>query len=212
MSRDGMEGIFLGERTVIAEEPKPNFNDFYYFEKAFTDEMIEKTHAMIYDNKYHFKKGKTGYGDNTDTSETNNRDIAYVPHRDHSKWIYKVLSEMVFEANKNLFHFDIDMVTDPLHYVIYPTESGHLDWHMDIGRGFVNQRKIATTVQLSDPDEYEGGDFQCWYGGQNGFINLPRKKGDVLMFPSFFMHRVTPIKSGERKALVFWTGSNTPFR
>ena len=193
-------------------EPKSNFNDFYYFKKAFTDEMIDKTNSMLYDGKYPFSKGKTGYGDNVDTEETNNRNIAYITCQNDSQWIYDTLFEMVMQANENLFHFDIDIVTDDLHYVIYPTESGHLDWHMDIGQGYVNRRKIATTVQLSDPDDYEGGDFQCWYGGQNGFINLPREKGDVLMFPSFFMHRVTPIRSGERRALVFWTGSSKPFR
>lgn len=198
--------------TSFRKEPACNFNDFYYFPKAFTDEMIERTNSMVYDGKYTFSKGKTGYGDDVDTEKTNNRDIAYITCQDDSEWIYNTLFGMVMQANENLFHFDIDIVTDALHYVIYPTESGHLDWHMDIGQGFVNRRKIATTVQLSDPDDYEGGDFQCWYGGQNGFINLPREKGDVLMFPSFFMHRVTPIKSGERKALVFWTGSNKPFR
>tara|TARA_B100000287_G_C20668364_1_gene792529 strand:- start:2405 stop:3019 length:615 start_codon:yes stop_codon:yes gene_type:complete len=200
------------EFPTLDLEPKCNFNDFYYFKNAFTDEMIEKTHSMIYNGRYPFSKGRTGYGDETDTERTNNRDIAYVPYQDDSKWIYEVLFEMVLEANDNLFQFDIDKVTDQLHYVIYPTDSGHLDWHMDIGYGNVNRRKLATTVQLSDPDDYEGGDFQCWYGGQNGFINFPREKGDVLIFPSFFMHRVTPIKSGERKALVFWTGSNKPFR
>ena len=29
-----------------------NFNDFYYFKGIFTDEIIEKTHAMVYDNGY----------------------------------------------------------------------------------------------------------------------------------------------------------------
>ena len=32
-------------------EPKSNFNDFYYFKKAFTDEMIDKTNSMLYDGK-----------------------------------------------------------------------------------------------------------------------------------------------------------------
>ena len=82
---------------------------------------------------------------------------------------------------------------------------------MDIGQGNVNRRKLATTVQLSDPKDYEGGDFQIWYGGEDGFITLPREKGDVLIFPTFYLHRVTPITKGERRALVFWTGGE-PFR
>ena len=49
------------------------------------------------------------------------------------------------------------------------------------------------------------------YCGTNGFITLPREKGDVLIFPTFYLHRVTPITKGERRALVYWTGGE-PFR
>jgi PKHD-type hydroxylase len=78
---------------------------------------------------------------------------------------------------------------------------------MDVGYGEVNRRKLSLTVQLSDPSEYEGGDFHIWYGGDEGqFITMPKEKGTVLIFPSFLMHRVTPVTKGTRKALVFWTG------
>lgn len=202
-----------------------NFNDFYYFRGIFTDELIEKTHAMVYDNGYKFEKGGTGYAESggIDHDNSNNRDIAYIPWVEHSHFVYELLEQCVIEANNVLFQFDINMMTDFLHYVIYPTpnkpdtlgqvreKGGHLDWHMDIGQGLVNRRKLATTVQLSHPDEYEGGDFQIWYGGEDGFITLPREKGDVLIFPTFYLHRVTPITKGERRALVYWTGGE-PFR
>ena len=82
---------------------------------------------------------------------------------------------------------------------------------MDIGQGSVNRRKLALTVQLSDPKDYDGGVFQCWFGGRGRFIDLPRQKGDVLVMPTFIMHNVSPITRGERRALVYWTGGE-PFR
>ena len=191
---------------------KTNFSDFYYFSEYFDEKLIKKTNDMIYSNNYKFYKGRTGY-QKEDDRDSNNRNICYVPQRnEESKWIYELLWDLTLEANEKLYHFDINKVTDQLHYVIYPSDGGHLDWHMDIGQGDVNKRKLALTVQLCDPDDYEGGDFQCWSGALNGFATLPRKKGDVLVMPSFMMHRVTPIKSGERRALVFWTGSDRPFR
>ena len=211
---------------LVNHQVRPcNFNDFYYFKGVFTDELIERIHAMVYDNNHKFEKGGTGYAEigGIDQNESNNRDIAYVPCVDHSFFVYEILEKCVTEANTALFQFDINYVTDALHYVIYPTPNqpdtlgqvreigGHLDWHMDIGQGGVNRRKLATTVQLSAPDEYEGGDFQVWYGGSDGFITLPREKGDVLIFPTFYLHRVTPITKGERRALVYWTGGE-PFR
>ena len=210
---------------LIDQEVRPcNFNDFYYYPKYFTDEKIEAIHEMVRRGGYKFEKGGTGSdGVPKDQYYSNNRDIAYVPGDPNSWWLYNELEKCVIEANTRLFQFDIHHVTDPLHYVIYPTpnqpdktgqtrpEGGYLDWHMDIGKGEVNRRKLATTVQLSDPNDYEGGDFQVWYGGSENFITLPREKGDVLIMPTFYLHNITPITKGERRALVYWTGGE-PFR
>jgi len=192
--------------------PQSNWNDFYYYKNVFNDEMIKNLTDMVYTN-YRFSKGKTGtkeLGDMTDSYKTNNRDIAYIDPQPHSKWLYDLLFPLALEANEKIFHFDIDIVTDLIHYVIYPEDGGHLDWHMDVGAFGVNKRKLAMTVQLSDSSDYEGGDFQIWMGGKN-YITVPREKGDVIVFPSFCMHRVTPITRGERRCLVFWTGGR-PFR
>ena len=210
---------------LVQQPVRPcNFNDFYYFKNYFNDDQINAIHQMVVNGGYEFKKGGTG-GDNQkkDQYYSNNRDIAYVPGDKHSWWLFNELEKCVIEANIRMFQFDIQYVTDHLHYVIYPTpnvpdktgqtreQGGYLDWHMDIGKGAVNHRKLALTVQLSDPKDYEGGVFQCWFGGGGKFIDLPREKGDVLVMPTFVMHNVSPITKGERRALVFWTGGE-PFR
>ena len=193
-------------------KPTSNWNDFYYYKNIFNDQMIKELEDMVHTN-YQFSKGRTGIaelGSDTDSYRTNNRDIAYITPMPHSKWLYDLLFPLALEANEKLFHFDIDIVTDPIHYVIYPEDGGHLDWHMDTGAYGVNKRKIAMTVQLSDPFEYEGGEFEIWFGGQQSVV-VPREKGDVICFPAFCMHRVRPITKGQRKCLVFWTGGR-PFR
>jgi len=188
-------------------KPQSNWNTFYYYKNVFNDQMINNLTQMVESN-YEFSKSKTGVeelGTSTDSYETNNRDIAYINPEPHSKWLYDTLFPLALEANEKVFHFDIDIVTDPIHYVVYPEDGGHLDWHMDIGAMGVNKRKLAMTVQLSDPSEYEGGDFEIWFGGKEAQI-VPREKGDVIVFPAFCMHRVRPITRGQRKCLVFWTG------
>jgi len=168
--------------------------------------------------EYKFEKGMTGTAErgSLQYSGTNNRDIAYIRPNESSHWLYDLLFPLALEANQMYYHFDIDTVTDPIHYVIYPEDEGHLDWHYDVGALGVNRRKLAMTVQLSDSNDYTGGEFQIMTGGSKGkgegVITLPREKGDVMVFPSFLMHRVAPIKSGIRKCLVFWTGSNRSFR
>ena len=201
-------------------KPTSNWNTFYYFKNVFNDEMINKLTQDVTAN-YKFSKGRTGVkalGTDTDDYSTNNRDIAYIGLDPNFRWLYDTLWPLVTQANDELFHFDIDIVTDPIHYVIYPTpttpqnnDGGHLDWHMDIGAHGVNKRKLAMTVQLSDPNDYDGGDFEIWFSGDNKPTLIPREKGDVIIFPTFCMHRITPVTRGERRCLVFWTGGR-PFR
>lgn len=194
---------------------KTNLANLYYFKEAFSEDNIKRLEQMLIDERYQFQKGRTGVaelGNDTDSYETNNRDIAYIHPAEHSLWLYNLLEEFALEANNNMFYFDIDIVSDPIHYVIYPEDGGHLDWHMDVGYGAVNKRKLAMTVQLSDPYDYEGGDFEVWYGGKDKFVTVPRLKGDILVFPAFLMHRVKPITRGQRKCIVFWTGSTRAFR
>ena len=193
--------------------PTSNWNNFYYFKNVFTDEMISNLENMVHNN-YKFEKGTTGIpqlGTVTNSKKTNNRDIAYIEPNIETQWLYELLFPLSLEANKQLFQFDIDIVTDPIHYVIYPEDGGHLDWHMDVGAYAVNKRKLAMTVQLSDSSDYDGGDFEIWLGSKDKFVTVPREKGDVIIFPSFLMHRVKPITRGQRKCLVFWTGGK-PFR
>jgi PKHD-type hydroxylase len=75
---------------------------------------------------------------------------------------------------------------------------------MDIGPHPINHRKISITIQLSDPDEYEGGDLELWAGV--GQVKAPRFQGCAVLFPSYILHRVTPVITGTRKSLVLWVG------
>ena len=62
-------------------------------------------------------------------------------------------------------------------------------------------------MQLSDPDEYEDLQFMI---NQN-IVNASKEKGTIVVFPSFIMHRVTPITKGTRQSIVGWV-SGPPFK
>jgi PKHD-type hydroxylase len=57
-------------------------------------------------------------------------------------------------------------------------------------------------LQLSDPGEYEGGELQMNVG--SSILTVPQELGLICFFPSFLLHRVTPLTSGVRKSLVTW--------
>lgn len=64
---------------------------------------------------------------------------------------------------------------------------------------------VSTTVFLSDPDEYEGGELtiETPFGAQS--VKLPA--GHAVVYPSTSLHEVAPVRSGERIASFFWTQS-----
>lgn len=85
------------------------------------------------------------------------------------------------------------------------TKEQFYHWHMDTVELGPDMRKISIIVQLSDPDSYEGGDFQFrHYGGQVDDVPILRQRGTVLAFPSWLEHRVTPVTKGKRHTLVAW--------
>ena len=64
-------------------------------------------------------------------------------------------------------------------------------------------RKLSFIVQLSDPDEYEGGNVQ-FLGADKKSYFAPRKRGSVIVFDSRTPHRVCKVTKGTRKSLVGW--------
>jgi PKHD-type hydroxylase len=133
--------------------------------------------------------------------------IKWITPDEKSMWVYDKLGEAIKQANDSLWNFNLSSMIDSIQYTEYPHGNGHYDWHLDIGPYPINHRKISLVMQLSDPDEYEGGDLELWPGGES--ITIPKKKATLVIFPSYIMHRVTPVTKGVRKSLVLWAGGNS---
>lgn len=117
--------------------------------------------------------------------------------------INKIATE-ISGLNSVAWRFQLSgFVDDDMPWVMrYEALGDHYDWHIDVGHATNGSRKLGFTVQLSKPDEYDGGDLE--------FLNVPydrnaiRTKGALVLFPAFFAHRVTPVTRGTRLALVGW--------
>src|SRR5690625_1855345 len=64
---------------------------------------------------------------------------------------------------------------------------------------------VSSTLFLSSPDEYEGGELviEDTYGSQQVKLNA----GDLVVYPGTSLHRVNPVTKGMRLASFFWTQS-----
>ncbi len=70
--------------------------------------------------------------------------------------------------------------------------------HQDLHAGAA-RRKFAGVVQLSDPDEYDGGALVVRYAHNRAA--MPRTRGTLVAFPGWSNHEVEPITRGERWSL-----------
>lgn len=74
------------------------------------------------------------------------------------------------------------------------------------GTGGMRMRAdVSTTLFLSDPDDYDGGELlvQDSYGTHS--VKLPA--GHMVVYPASSLHRVMPITRGSRWASFFWAQS-----
>ena len=64
---------------------------------------------------------------------------------------------------------------------------------------------LSMTLFLSDPQDYEGGELviEDTYGSQR----VKLAAGDMILYPSTSLHRVTPVTQGRRLAAFFWLQS-----
>jgi PKHD-type hydroxylase len=192
--------IFTNEKS-LTENPL----NWYWFDNGFNSEEVERIKKLV----EKFELSEAGVTQKA-ISDYNVRksSTAWIPKNEEFYWIYEKLSKYINQANLDVWGFDLFGMAEDIQYTEYYQNGGHYDYHLDVGNGFpLNQRKISVTVQLSDPDEYTGGDFEILIGSNPE--KLPRGKGVVLIFPSFFLHRVTPVTKGIRKSLVLWVGGGS---
>lgn len=115
------------------------------------------------------------------------------------------------QINSEYYRFELAGLsqTDPIQILRYDAaDAAHHDWHVDIGERN-STRKLSFSLQLSDSNDYEGGDLE-FLPIQSGSPNL-RQQGTLIVFPSYKTHRVTHITRGVRYALVGWL-HGTAFR
>jgi PKHD-type hydroxylase len=144
----------------------------------------------------------------TENEELRKSSVIFIEEEPSTTWIYQKMAALAMQTNNERFWFDLLGFHEKLQLTNYSV-GDHFNWHQDFGAGEISSRKLSMTVQLSDPDEYEGGDLEFMVN--HNIMKAPRKKGTIVVFPSFIMHRVTPITKGTRRSIVGWV-AGSPYR
>jgi|13_taG_2_1085334.scaffolds.fasta_scaffold34061_4 PKHD-type hydroxylase len=170
-----------------------------YADNVFTQEECKKILSLV-DKKNQQDGETTGYGNDTNIRRSK---ILYIESNDpNNYWIFQRCSDVVKHLNDKFFQFNIDKL-EALQIGEYDSNnSGCFKKHVDMEYKSQGFRKLSFSVQLSNIEEYEGGDLRL-YGGDD-YDTAPKKQGTIIGFPSYVLHEVTPVTSGVRYSLVGW--------
>lgn len=135
-------------------------------------------------------------------------------------WVAGLCYHYVLMANRQNFLYDIDGFDgETMQYTSY-SPGEYYGWHQDTGLGTMSVpgedaqevflmkncervRKLSFIMQLSNPDEYSGGEVQLMRDTGKTFF-LPKERGSIIVFDSRTRHRAKAVRSGTRKSLVGW--------
>jgi PKHD-type hydroxylase len=122
---------------------------------------------------------------------------------DEWHWLSGIMFQHGQQANRFMkWDFKIDC-WERIQFAEYLKDQ-HYDWHIDtfLLSGRPIDRKVSVVCLLNDPEEFEGGELQFELDGE---VIVPElKKGSVIAFPSFLLHRVTPVTQGKRYSATMW--------
>lgn len=79
--------------------------------------------------------------------------------------------------------------------------NGHYDWHRDSDINYINNRYFSVVIPLNM--DYENGELLC-KDLDNNVITLEKKTGNMHVFSSTLLHKVTNVTYGVRYSLVTW--------
>lgn len=136
-----------------------------------------------------------------------NSQVSWIPFNQETQWIYDRIAHIARELNGQFFQFDLYGFVEPIQYTVYEgsedtADQGHYVWHVDKGNIHSSPRKLSMVIQLSDPSEYDGGNLEI--AVSNNPEVLKKQQGMLYAFPSYTLHRVTPVTKGVRRTLVVW--------
>lgn len=141
-------------------------------------------------------------------------------------WVGGFVWHYIERANRENFLYDIRNIdSETMQFTQYDVGEFY-GWHNDAGissqykpisvgnhsegraQDFVNEnlelvRKLSFVIQLSNPEDYEGGNLQLLSEDGKKYF-APRQRGTIIIFDSRTQHRVLKVTEGRRKSLVGW--------
>ena len=168
----------------------------YYWESLYTLKEVKKINKNL--KKYILNKDTTSLaaGGVVKTSK-----VDAILWKDAKKYLHQ-FNDFIRLRNERVFGFHLFPENDYDWLFINSYSVGEqYGWHLDSHTHCPSDIKLTALLNLSE-SPYEGGTLEM----NTGYIKkAPEmdKPGNMIIFPSFILHRVTPVTKGTRTSLAF---------
>ena len=174
-----------------------NTNLYAFWNNAFSKEECQSIINIAKDKG--LIEGKTK-GDTKDVRESK---ISWLYPVDNMDWVFRRVTDITLNLNERFFKFDLFGLHEGFQFTNYEAPSGKYGKHVDRGMN-MPVRKLSISIQLTDPEEYEGGELKLYDGDDKEAQVMDKTQGTLIIFPSYVLHEVMPITKGTRNSLVTW--------
>jgi PKHD-type hydroxylase len=201
--RAGRHGRVALRAPMAGEQEKklPPFETVATAARFLTDAEMDQ---LIVDHASLVSEAKLGRGETHNAVRRSQ--VVFLGMEQKYKWLYERVWAAAQQCNRLFFNVDISAVEGNIQFARYDSsDRGFYDWHTDFS-GFRPLRKISISIQLARPEDYEGGELELLFANQPE--QLEKARGTFIAFPSFVLHRVTPVTRGTRWSLVAWILGN----
>lgn len=121
-----------------------------------------------------------------------------------TNFIFLRIEEAIKSINHNFYNYDLTEMENLQFSEYDESYTGMYRNHTDDGFDTTYYRKLSFSLQLSAPDEYDGGELLLYRFKLDNPNIVHREKGLLAAFPSSTIHEVTPVTRGTRYSLVGW--------
>jgi PKHD-type hydroxylase len=173
---------------------------FAWWEDAFTEQELDWLQEKAKEATQEAKVG--GKNDGEVNGQIRRSEINWLYKNSECAWVFERLAYVISSLNVDYFGFELTGFGEAIQLTNYhEAKQGTYKWHQDFKSSGIS-RKLSVVLQLSDPNDYEGGELQLLTTGQPNTIQ--KKRGLIVAFPSWTLHQVTPVVKGTRQTLVAW--------
>ena len=143
-------------------------------------------------------KGKT-----REKSDIRDSKVSWLYPFDEIDWAFRRVTDITLNLNERFFKFDLFGLNEGFQFTNYEAPSGKYGKHVDRAIN-IPVRKLSISIQLTNPEEYEGGELKLYDGEDEEAVVMDKTQGTLILFPSYVLHEVMPVTKGERNSLVTW--------